>query len=103
MLSGPRCTWAARWGRMPAGEQPVTEFGASFRTLSTYADDQSARSQAAPTGSVQDEVAGSRTVPVQTGGLPPSQNDDPEEAELGASEGRARAAVQRERNHRLHP
>src|SRR5262249_2295852 len=48
-----------------------------------YAHDQSACPQAAPTGPVQDQGAGPRGLPVQEGRVPPGQDDDPQEAQLG--------------------
>ena len=75
---GPRPGARPRRPRLRSGKGKGTE-----RRI--YAHDQSACPQAAPTGQVQDQGAGARVLPVQAGRVPPGQDDDPQEAQLGAA------------------
>ena len=67
------------------------------------ADDQPARSQGARHGPHQDQEPGAAGQPAEARRLRARVHPDPEEAELGAAQGRARPADQRHRGHHLHP
>ena len=61
-----------------------------------YAHDQSACPKAAPAGQIQDQGTGPGGLPVQAWRVPPSQDDDAEEAQLGAPESGEGPALQRQ-------
>jgi hypothetical protein len=69
----------------------------------TYADDQSTGSQAPRGPEATHQVARAGCLPPKAWGLPAGQDHDPEEAELGAAQDRARPALERQGSDRVHP
>src|SRR5688572_20573781 len=73
------------------------------RVKASDADDQSADPESAGGAEVAQEGAGAAAEPAEAWGLHARLYDDPEEAELGAAQGRQGASHQRLRGDRLHP
>src|SRR5262245_8025615 len=69
----------------------------------TSADDQPAGAEGPRQGPDEDEEPGPAEQPAEAGRVRARVHADPEEAELGASEGRAREAHERERSDDLYP
>src|SRR5262249_30729556 len=67
------------------------------------ADDQSVGAQAAPSAIPKAEASGVARLPAETRGMPASENDDSQEAELRSPQSGAGAAIERRRSDRLHP
>src|SRR5437588_5529869 len=73
------------------------------RVKARHADDQSADPPSAGAAKVAQEGAGAAAEPAEAWGLHARLHDDPEEAELGAAQGREGAPDQWLRGDRLHP
>src|SRR3954453_17484904 len=74
-----------------------------MRVKARHADDQSADPPSAGGAEVAQEGAGAAAVAAEARSLHARLHDDPEEAELGAAQGREGAPDQRLRGDRLHP
>src|SRR4051812_41986893 len=70
---------------------------------SWHADDQPVSPQAAGAAAEPAEAPGGAGLSPEAGRVPAGENDDAQEAELGAAQGGARAAVERDRGDGLHP
>ena len=67
------------------------------------ADDQPTGPQGPPQDAEPEQVAGSRQVPPEARRVPRREDADAQEAELGSPQGGARAPLERQGNHGLHP
>src|SRR5215204_2403536 len=67
------------------------------------ADNQPARPQGPADAAVEDQDAGAAWCPAEAGGLHARLHHHPEKAELGAAQGRARPADERDGGHDVHP
>src|SRR5690606_948495 len=90
----------------PIREPPMTQYAVLKTTEETRgpdAYDPAAGPKGPPGEDEQDEDAGAEGQPAAAGCLHPRVHDDPEEAQLGAAEGRARPPDQFDRGDRVHP
>ena len=100
-----RRAWHGAGAKKDAGRQPPTSFRLDEPTevAKANANDQPADCQAAAPAEGAQQGSGPAGVAAEARGLHARLHDDPEEAELGAAQGRQGTPDQRLRGDRLHP